>query len=76
MADDIFNIKQSELENAKNTDDSEWLEATFDRAAAVLAEGGKVHITQEFSDTSRELVAIIDSPDLLAYYKDKYSSQT
>lgn len=33
------------------------------------------YINTDFPDTSSELVAIIKSPELLAYYKDNYSNK-
>lgn len=66
-------IRQSKLESAKNTGDSTWHEDTFANAEKILEEGGIIHIVQEYSDTSSELVAIIDTPELLDYYRDKYA---
>lgn len=65
-------ISQSSLERARDTGDNSWLEATFNKADEIVRAGGKVNITQEFSDASTELVAIIDSRELLDYYKRKY----
>lgn len=72
MEEDIYEISQSRLESAKHTDDRQWLEETFAEAAQRIKQGGKVHIMQEFSDRSTELVAIIDSLDMLEYYREKY----
>lgn len=73
MTQETFEISQSRLEEAKNANDNAWLEGTFDQAEKVIADGGKVNITQQFSDGSVELVAIIDSKELLDYYRKKYS---
>ena len=67
-----FEISQSSLEKARNTHDTNWLETTFKIANSVIDSGGKINITQQFSDSSTELVAIIDSKELLEYYKSKY----
>ena len=70
---ETFEISQSSLDKAKNTGDKAWLDGAFAKAEQIIDAGGKVHITQQFSDGSAELVAIIDTPELLKYYKNKYS---
>lgn len=75
MEEEIYTIQQSKLESAQHTNDQQWLEETFDEAARKIKSGGKVHILQEFSDRSTELVAIIDSVDMLEYYKEKYTAE-
>lgn len=67
-----FEISQSGLERARDTNDEKWLDTTFAKAEEVIQAGGQVNITQQFSDASTELVAIIDSSELLEYYKNKY----
>lgn len=71
---ETFEISQSSLEEARSTSDEIWLEGTFDKAEKVIDAGGKVNITQQFTDGSVELVAIIDTKELLDYYKRKYGS--
>lgn len=69
---ETFEISQSSLERARGILDHTWLESTFNKAKEVIEAGGKVNITQQFSDASTELVAIIDTKELLNYYKNKY----
>lgn len=71
---ETFEISQSSLEEARSTSDEIWLEGTFDKAEKVIDSGGKVNITQQFTDGAVELVAIIDTKELLDYYKRKYGS--
>ena len=66
-------IDQSKLEKARNTSNREWLETTFDQARQVIAAGGTVKIGQQFSDSSMEIVALIDNMEGLAHYIKKYS---
>jgi len=73
MAEKLYHISQSKLEEAHNTSDREWLEKTFSEARRVIEEGGRVNVTQQFSDTSVELVAIIDNLEGLNHYIKKYS---
>ena len=72
MMEKVFQINQSDLEGAKNIGDEEWLESTFGKAAQIIERGGKVNIMQQFSDGSKELTAIIDTIEMLDYYKRKY----
>lgn len=73
MPTDQLIINQSKLEEAHNTSDRNWLETTFAKARRVLEAGGRVNITQQFSDASIELVAIIDNIEGLDHYIKKYS---
>ena len=73
MQEEQFVINQSKLEEAHNTSNSEWLETTLGKARQVIETGGTVKITQQFSDASIELVAIIDNLEGLNYYVKKYS---
>lgn len=73
MPAEQFVINQSQLEEAHNTSDREWLETTFAKARQVLEAGGRVNITQQFSDASVELVALIDNVEGLDHYIQKYS---
>ena len=74
MTQDQFVINQSKLEEAHNTSNREWLDSTFEKARQVIENGGTINITQQFSDTSIELVAIIDNLEGLDHYIKKYSS--
>ena len=73
MTAEQFIIYNSELEEARNTSDSQWLEATFTKARKVINAGGKVHIMQRFSDASKELVEIIDDLKTLDFYRQRYT---
>ena len=73
MSEEQFVINQSKLEEAHNTSNREWLETTFGKARQVIENGGIVNITQQFSDASMELVAIIDNLEGLNHYIKKYS---
>ena len=73
MPEEQFVISQSKLEEAHNTSNREWLETTFEKARQVIENGGMVNITQQFSDASIELVAIIDNLEGLNHYIKKYS---
>jgi len=73
MAEKEYHIDQSKLEEAQNTSNSEWLETTFEQARQVIKAGGRVKITQQFSDTSMELVALVDNLEGLDHYIKKYS---
>lgn len=73
MGENQFVIDLSKLEEAHNTSDREWLNTTFDKARHVIESGGMVKIDQQFSDTSMELVAIIDNMEGLNHYIKKYS---
>jgi hypothetical protein len=73
MPAEQFVINQSRLEEAHNTSDREWLETTFAKARQVIEAGGRVNITQQFSDASIELVALIDNFEGLDHYIKKYS---
>lgn len=68
-------ISQSGLERARDTNDNEWLNSTFCQAEEVIKSGGSVHLTQRFSDDSKELVGIIDTLELLDYYRRKYQRE-
>ncbi len=74
MTQEQFVINQSKLEEAHNTSNRQWLESTFEKARQVIENGGTVNITQQFSDASIELVAIIDNLEGLNHYIKKYSS--
>ena len=74
MPEEQFVIRQSKLEEAHNTSDREWLENTFVKARKIIDAGGIVKITQQFSDASMELVAIIDNLEGLNHYINKYST--
>lgn len=73
MAAEQFIIDQSKLEEARNTSNKEWLDATFEKARQVIEAGGTVKIDQQFSDASMELVALIDNLEGLNHYIKKYS---
>jgi ribosomal protein S20 len=73
MPEEQLVISQSKLEEAHNTSNREWLETTFKKASQVIESGGIVKITQQFSDASMELVAIIDNLEGLNHYIKKYS---
>jgi len=73
MPAEQFVIHQSQLEEAHNTSDREWLETTFAKARRVIEAGGRVSILQQFSDASMELVALIDNIEGLDHYIKKYS---
>ena len=72
MTEEQFVIYNSKLEEAHNTSNREWLETTFSKASQIIKAGGKVNIMQRFSGDSKELVAIIDDPETLEFYKRKY----
>ncbi len=72
MEEKQLNISKSHLEAAHNTSNRTWLEQTFDQARQVIEAGGRVKITQEFSDASKELVALIDNIKTLEHYKRTY----
>ena len=74
MTEEQFVIYNSKLEEAHNTSNREWLETTFETASQIIKEGGVVNITQQFSDASIELVAIIDNMEGLNHYIKKYSA--
>lgn len=74
MPKDHFVISQSKLEEAQATTNRKWLETTFDKARRVIENGGMVNITQQFSDASVEIVAIIDNLEGLDHYVKKYSA--
>lgn len=72
---ETFEINQASLERARHRSDRDWLESTFNRARQVISSGGKVNISQQFSDSSIELVAIIDTKELLGYFQKKYQQK-
>lgn len=74
MPEEKFVINQSKLEEAHNSSNREWLETTFDKARQVIENDGIVNITQQFSDSSMELVAIIDNLEGLNHYIKKYGA--
>lgn len=73
MSEEQFSIDITRLEEAQNTSDRQWLEATFARARQVIESGGRVSMTQRYSDSSLELVSIIDNLEGLNHYIKKYS---
>lgn len=74
MEEKVYYIYQSNLEIAKDTNDTKWLLETFAKASNKIKDGGSVHILQRLSDASTELVAIIDTLDMLDNYREKYSA--
>ena len=68
----VLEISKSDLAGARDTGNSEYLQATFSKAAEVIREGGSVHLMQVFSEASREVADIIDSPEKLEEVKTLY----
>lgn len=73
MTEEQFSIDISRLEEAQSTSDRQWLDKTFTRARQVIEAGGRVSLTQRYSDSSLELVSIIDNLEGLNHYIKKYS---
>ena len=74
MAEKEFNLELSKLEEAKNTSNTEWLDATMTEAREVIEAGGIVNLIQQFSDSHLETVSVIDNLEGLNHYIKKYSS--
>ncbi|MDW7772171.1 MAG: hypothetical protein SCH71_04690 [Desulfobulbaceae bacterium] len=72
MGENLLTISQTRLERAKKIDEGAWLNSTFNKAAKVIGAGGKVKIMQPFTHSSTEMVAIIDTMEMLDYYKKMY----
>lgn len=74
MKEKQLTISMSKLEEANNTSNRKWLAKTFEEASKVIKAGGRVKVTQEFSDASKELVALIDNLTTLEHYKKRFIS--
>ncbi|KPK28518.1 MAG: hypothetical protein AMJ61_01995 [Desulfobacterales bacterium SG8_35_2] len=68
----VIEISKSDLAGARDTNNKEFLESTFKKAAEVIEAGGSVHLMQVFSDASKEVADIIDTLEQLAHIKTIY----
>ena len=68
----VIEISKSDLAGARDTNNKEFLESTFKKAAEVIEAGGSVHLMQGFSDASKEVADIIDTLEQLAHIKTIY----
>jgi hypothetical protein len=69
---EVIEISKSDLAGARDTNNQEFLESTFKKAAEVIEAGGSVHLMQVFSDASKEIADIIDTLEQLAHIKTIY----
>jgi len=72
VMEQVFEISKSDLAGARDIGSREFLESTFKKAAEVIKAGGRVHLMQVYSDTSKEVAEIIENLDQLAHVKTIY----
>ena len=68
----VIEISKSDLAGARDTENREYLESTFQKAEEVIKAGGSVHLMQVFSDASKEIADVIDNLEQLAHFKTIY----
>jgi hypothetical protein len=59
----VLEISKSDLAGARDTGNREYLQSTFRKAEAVIRAGGSFYLMQVFSEVSREVADIVDSPE-------------
>ena len=69
---DVMQISKSDLAGARDTNNREFIETTFKKAAETIKAGGSVHLMQVYSDTSKEVDDIIDDLGQLDHLKSIY----
>jgi hypothetical protein len=72
MEKHLLTIIKSELADARDNDNMEFLINTFKQAEEVIEAGGIVNIQQLYSDGSKEIIRIINSMDKLDLFRSRY----